>query len=96
MSKDVIEIEGTIIESMPNAMFRVYYITKHPACVAAGCLFTIYLYITDLKYLKYDIESYLLHIRFIRKFQKLLSLFRSHKSTDQSLHIYMKTGMGLN
>ena len=23
MSKDVIEIEGTIIESMPNAMFRV-------------------------------------------------------------------------
>ena len=23
MSKDVIEIEGTILESMPNAMFRV-------------------------------------------------------------------------
>jgi translation initiation factor IF-1 len=23
MSKDVIELEGTIIESMPNAMFRV-------------------------------------------------------------------------
>ena len=23
MAKDVIEIEGTIIESMPNAMFRV-------------------------------------------------------------------------
>ena len=23
MSKDVIELEGTILESMPNAMFRV-------------------------------------------------------------------------
>ena len=25
MSKDVIELEGTILEAMPNAMFRVNY-----------------------------------------------------------------------
>ena len=29
MSKDVIEIEGTIIESMPNAMFRVKLENDH-------------------------------------------------------------------
>lgn len=29
MSKDVIEIEGTIIESMPNAMFRVKLENNH-------------------------------------------------------------------
>ena len=29
MSKDVIEIEGTIIESMPNAMFRVNLENDH-------------------------------------------------------------------
>ena len=29
MSKDVIEIEGTIIESMPNAMFRVMLENNH-------------------------------------------------------------------
>lgn len=29
MSKDVIEIEGTIIESMPNAMFRVKLENEH-------------------------------------------------------------------
>ena len=29
MSKDVIEIEGTIIESMPNAMFRVKIENDH-------------------------------------------------------------------
>ncbi|MBR5555546.1 translation initiation factor IF-1 [bacterium] len=29
MAKDVIEIEGTIIESMPNAMFRVKLENDH-------------------------------------------------------------------
>lgn len=29
MSKDVIELEGTIIESMPNAMFRVMLENNH-------------------------------------------------------------------
>ncbi len=29
MSKDVIEIEGTILESMPNAMFRVKLENDH-------------------------------------------------------------------
>ena len=29
MSKDVIELEGTIIESMPNAMFRVKLENDH-------------------------------------------------------------------
>ncbi len=29
MSKDVIEIEGTIIESMPNAMFKVQLENGH-------------------------------------------------------------------
>ena len=29
MAKDVIEIEGTIIESMPNAMFRVKLENEH-------------------------------------------------------------------
>ncbi len=29
MSKDVIELEGTIIESMPNAMFRVKLENEH-------------------------------------------------------------------
>lgn len=29
MSKDVIEIEGTIVESMPNAMFRVKLENDH-------------------------------------------------------------------
>lgn len=29
MSKDVIEIEGTIVESMPNAMFRVRLENDH-------------------------------------------------------------------
>ena len=29
MSKDVIEIEGTIIESLPNAMFRVKLENDH-------------------------------------------------------------------
>ena len=29
MAKDVIEIEGTIIESMPNAMFKVELENKH-------------------------------------------------------------------
>ena len=29
MSKDVIELEGTILESMPNAMFRVELETGH-------------------------------------------------------------------
>ena len=29
MSKDVIELEGTIIESLPNAMFRVELENKH-------------------------------------------------------------------
>lgn len=29
MSKDVIEIEGTILESMPNAMFRVMLENGH-------------------------------------------------------------------
>ncbi len=29
MAKDVIEIEGTIIESMPNAMFRVRLENDH-------------------------------------------------------------------
>ncbi len=29
MSKDVIELEGTILESLPNAMFRVELENKH-------------------------------------------------------------------
>ena len=29
MAKDVIEIEGTILESMPNAMFRVQLENGH-------------------------------------------------------------------
>jgi translation initiation factor IF-1 len=29
MAKDVIELEGTIIESMPNAMFRVKLENEH-------------------------------------------------------------------
>ena len=29
MAKDVIEIEGTILESMPNAMFRVKLENRH-------------------------------------------------------------------
>ena len=29
MSKDVIELEGTILESMPNAMFRVKLENEH-------------------------------------------------------------------
>ncbi len=29
MAKDVIEIEGTILESMPNAMFRVKLENEH-------------------------------------------------------------------
>lgn len=29
MSKDVIEFEGTILESLPNAMFRVELENKH-------------------------------------------------------------------
>ena len=29
MAKDVIEIEGTIVESMPNAMFRVKLENNH-------------------------------------------------------------------
>lgn len=29
MAKDVIEIEGTIVESMPNAMFRVMLENNH-------------------------------------------------------------------
>ena len=29
MAKDVIEIEGTIVESMPNAMFRVKLENEH-------------------------------------------------------------------
>ena len=29
MSKDVIEMEGTILESMPNAMFRVKLENEH-------------------------------------------------------------------
>jgi len=29
MSKDVIEIEGTVLESMPNAMFRVKLENDH-------------------------------------------------------------------
>ena len=29
MSKDVIEMEGTILESLPNAMFRVELENKH-------------------------------------------------------------------
>ena len=29
MAKDVIEIEGTILESMPNAMFRVKFENDH-------------------------------------------------------------------
>ncbi len=29
MSKDVIELEGTIVESLPNAMFRVELENKH-------------------------------------------------------------------
>ena len=37
MSKDVIEIEGTIIESMPNAMFRVKFENDHEIWTHITC-----------------------------------------------------------
>ena len=37
MAKDVIELEGTIVESMPNAMFKVKLENEHE--ILAGKIF---------------------------------------------------------
>ena len=47
MSKDVIELEGTILESMPNAMFRVELENGHEILAHISGKIKLLLYLTE-------------------------------------------------